>query len=399
MQEHGGVDLPTDDIVERLLDGVIARLHRKIPWRPGARELLADLNEAGVPCALVTMSWRRFVDPVMAALPPRSFVAAITGDEVPLGSGKPAPDPYLFGAEACGVHPADCLAIEDSPTGVRSAIAAGCRVIGVPNVRALAREPGLTIVESLDDIRLDDLARIMSAPIEPAPRSLRDRSRTGTHPAAARCSSHCWCSPWCGSRPVATTGRNRSPCHPARSRSMCGRRTGRSATRCPKPNCGSRTFGRPHRSGTRARGVDEIVVDENASTELTDRFLEAISDAPALARAVDRRPDAGRWDGGDPRGPDDPAAAHRHDHGVRRRDLDVDGIDLDYEQFAFADGSASWAATRPNWVAFVTELADELHADDRTLTVSIPPVWGLPADVIEAATAADGAAGDDERRR
>ena len=93
MQEHGGVDLPAEEIVERLLDGVIARLHRKIPWQPGARELLADLNEAGVPCALVTMSWRRFVDPVMAALPADSFVATITGDEVPVGRGKPRPDP------------------------------------------------------------------------------------------------------------------------------------------------------------------------------------------------------------------------------------------------------------------------------------------------------------------
>ena len=122
---------------------MIARLHRRIPWRPGARELLADLNEAGVPCALVTMSWRRFVDPIMAALPDRTFVATITGDEVPPGRGKPDPEPYLLGAAACGVHPEDCVAIEDSPTGVRSALRAGCRVVGVPNVKALDPEPGV----------------------------------------------------------------------------------------------------------------------------------------------------------------------------------------------------------------------------------------------------------------
>jgi spore germination protein YaaH len=51
------------------------------------------------------------------------------------------------------------------------------------------------------------------------------------------------------------------------------------------------------------------------------------------------------------------------------------GIDLDYEQFAFADGRGTWAATRPNWVAFIGELAARLHADGRTLTVSIPPVF------------------------
>ena len=55
LQRHAHVDLPAEEIVDRLLDGVIARLHRKIPWRTGARELLADLREADVPCALVTM--------------------------------------------------------------------------------------------------------------------------------------------------------------------------------------------------------------------------------------------------------------------------------------------------------------------------------------------------------
>lgn len=50
-----------------------------------------------------------------------------------------------------------------------------------------------------------------------------------------------------------------------------------------------------------------------------------------------------------------------------------DGIDLDYEGFAFADGSASWAATQPNWTTFVTELAAALHAQGKMLSVTIPP--------------------------
>jgi len=49
-----------------------------------------------------------------------------------------------------------------------------------------------------------------------------------------------------------------------------------------------------------------------------------------------------------------------------------DGVDLDYESFAFEDGRGSWAATRPNWVAFVTELAARLHAGGKTLTVTVP---------------------------
>ena len=114
--------LDPHDIVERMLDGVIARLEQHMPWRPGARRLLRELNEAGVPCALVTMSWHRFVDPIVAALPPGTFPAVVTGDDVPHGEGKPGPVPYLLGAELCGVDPADCVAIEDSPTGVRSAL-------------------------------------------------------------------------------------------------------------------------------------------------------------------------------------------------------------------------------------------------------------------------------------
>ena len=56
-------------------------------------------------------------------------------------------------------------------------------------------------------------------------------------------------------------------------------------------------------------------------------------------------------------------------------DGEFTGLDLDYEQFAFADDRSTWATTRPNWVAFIGELAGVLHDDDRTLAVSIPPVY------------------------
>ena len=52
-----------------------------------------------------------------------------------------------------------------------------------------------------------------------------------------------------------------------------------------------------------------------------------------------------------------------------------DGIDLDYEKFAFSDGRDTWTTTRPNWVSFVTELTTALHAVGKTLTVSVPPVY------------------------
>jgi spore germination protein YaaH len=57
------------------------------------------------------------------------------------------------------------------------------------------------------------------------------------------------------------------------------------------------------------------------------------------------------------------------------RDNGFDGIDIDYEQFAFADARSTWETTRPNWVAFITELAAALHADGKVITVSIPPIY------------------------
>jgi HAD superfamily hydrolase (TIGR01509 family) len=131
IREHGGVDLDPAEIVERLLDGVIARILQSVPWRPGAVELLAELQASGVRCALVTMSYERFVAPVLAALPEGSFAAVVTGDAVTVG--KPHPEPYLTAAALLGVEPRDCLAIEDSNTGAKSAEAAGCTVLVVPN--------------------------------------------------------------------------------------------------------------------------------------------------------------------------------------------------------------------------------------------------------------------------
>jgi HAD superfamily hydrolase (TIGR01509 family) len=153
---HGAVDLPVDDIVNLLLDGVIERVHRSMPWRPGARELLADLRRLHIPCALVTMSWRRFAEAVVDALPPDSFDTIVVGDDVT--DGKPHPEPYLTAARRLGVDPHRCLAIEDSPTGVRSAVAAGCITIGVAHVVTIPDDLGHRRLDSLDGILVKELA-------------------------------------------------------------------------------------------------------------------------------------------------------------------------------------------------------------------------------------------------
>ena len=161
LRSRGGVDLEPHAIVERLLDGVVSKLtQRGVPWRPGAASLLAECVAAGVPCALVTMSWRRFADAVMTTVPDGSFVVSMTGDEV--SNGKPHPEPYLQAASALGVDPTRCVAIEDSRTGVASALNAGCATLGVPHVVTLSAAPGLTIVESLAGVDLGFLRSLVA---------------------------------------------------------------------------------------------------------------------------------------------------------------------------------------------------------------------------------------------
>jgi HAD superfamily hydrolase (TIGR01509 family) len=148
------------EIVEHLLDGVIARIRSHVPWRPGAAELLAECGREGIPTALVTMSWRRFADAVVESAPPGSFQTVVTGDAVT--RGKPDPEPYLKAAADLGVTPGSCIAIEDSPTGVASALRAGCRTLGVPHVVSLDETPGLTIVGTLEGVGVEELGTLVA---------------------------------------------------------------------------------------------------------------------------------------------------------------------------------------------------------------------------------------------
>ncbi len=131
IREHMGIEPSAEQIVEELLDGVVARVEHEVPWRPGAVALLEQVRAAGLPCALVTMSYERFVAPILSRLPAETFRVVVTGDRVE--QGKPHPEPYLTAAAALGLRPERCLAIEDSNTGAKSAEAAGCLVLVVEN--------------------------------------------------------------------------------------------------------------------------------------------------------------------------------------------------------------------------------------------------------------------------
>lgn len=160
IRERGGVELEPEEIVQRLITRVISGVRDHTPWQPGARSLLSALGEAGVPCALVTMSYASLAGAVVDQLPPGTFAAVVTGDQV--HHGKPHPEPYLLAAAQLGVAPGQCVAIEDSPTGVASAEAAGCITIAVPHVAAVEPAIGRVVIDSLDGLTVDglrDLAR------------------------------------------------------------------------------------------------------------------------------------------------------------------------------------------------------------------------------------------------
>jgi HAD superfamily hydrolase (TIGR01509 family) len=135
-----------------LYDAVVAA---GVPHRPGILAMLDVLQVRGIPRAVATSTRRPLALKKLEAsgLLPR-FDAVCTSSDVE--HPKPAPDVYLLAALTLGVDPAQCLVLEDSPTGVRAALAAGMYPIQIPDllepddaVRAL----GHVILPSLDDVR------------------------------------------------------------------------------------------------------------------------------------------------------------------------------------------------------------------------------------------------------
>ncbi|HEY3737983.1 MAG TPA: HAD family phosphatase [Jatrophihabitans sp.] len=147
IRKHGGVDLEPLELIDWLERRVIEQMAVEIPWRPGAKELLAALTEQHVPCGLVTMSYRAMAMTVVEQLQAETFATIVTGDQVT--DGKPHPEPYLTAAQRLGVDVSACVAIEDSPTGVASAEAAGCIVIAIPHHVPILPGPDRMLVESL----------------------------------------------------------------------------------------------------------------------------------------------------------------------------------------------------------------------------------------------------------
>ncbi|MGW6915075.1 HAD family hydrolase [Kitasatospora sp. NPDC054939] len=157
-----GTGLAEDELAARLGDSFAAKVAASTVPRPGALDLLAELRAAGVPTALVSASPRRVVDLVLDAIGREWFTVTLAAEDTP--RTKPAPDPYLAAAARLGLDPAHCVAVEDTPTGVASASAAGCAVLAVPSSPApIAAAPRITLLATLADADLALLGRLVPA--------------------------------------------------------------------------------------------------------------------------------------------------------------------------------------------------------------------------------------------
>jgi len=139
-------------------------------WRPGAAELLARLRAAEVPMALVTATHRHLTEVALETLGPENFGAVVCGDD--LDHAKPHPLPYLTAAALLGVEVQRCVAIEDSPNGITSALAAGAVVVAVPCDVDLSHLTGVTHVDSLTRVDVDYLDRMVASVVGHRPLDL-----------------------------------------------------------------------------------------------------------------------------------------------------------------------------------------------------------------------------------
>ncbi len=140
-------------LIEELNALVVAELEHGVEAMLGARDLLEALRERGTPIGLVSNSPRVFVDrSLQLAGFETHFDVVLSAHEV--AAPKPAPDPYLEACRRLGVEPGPAVvALEDSPTGVAAARAAGLTVIGVPSVEGVILDEAHHLADSLlDDV-------------------------------------------------------------------------------------------------------------------------------------------------------------------------------------------------------------------------------------------------------
>ena len=136
-----GVNLPNEEINDRLVAKVREALAQQpVEFLPGIERFLSEVRDAQIPAAIVTNATTSVARRTANAAPEGTFSVVIGNDETT--KPKPDPQPYLLAAERLDVDPTQCVALEDSPSGVRSATAAGLRVIVVPGELEVPAELG-----------------------------------------------------------------------------------------------------------------------------------------------------------------------------------------------------------------------------------------------------------------
>ncbi|MEN9954783.1 MAG: hypothetical protein RLZZ41_447 [Actinomycetota bacterium] len=160
LKERVGSLLEPQEIIDQVTDGVLQRLEQEIPWRPGARELLQLLRDSNIKTALVTGSMHRMAQKVADSIGFDAFDVILGGDDVV--RGKPHPESYLTAAKLLGVDPANCVAFEDSLTGLTAAEAAGTKAIGIPHIVEIPMTEGRILWPTLVGVTIEDLRDLFS---------------------------------------------------------------------------------------------------------------------------------------------------------------------------------------------------------------------------------------------
>lgn len=133
-QSRFGDDFCFETVHKRNTEIVLKMMEEEgIQKKPGVTELLAYLKEKGIKSAVVTATkYDRAVKRLEAVGLADSFDTIVSASMVKIG--KPHPDVYLYACEQIGEKPEDCIALEDSPNGIRSAASSGCKAIMVPDL-------------------------------------------------------------------------------------------------------------------------------------------------------------------------------------------------------------------------------------------------------------------------
>jgi HAD superfamily hydrolase (TIGR01509 family) len=155
----GQPDRPEPPDVAWLVSRVLELFAEGLVWRPGASELLHAVRMAGLPTALVTSTGRALVDVALKTIGAENFDVVVCGDDVRMP--KPDPEPYRTAATLLRVPIEDCVAIEDSPTGVASALASGAAVLAVPAELELPPTDGVHLRTSLVGVDPAYLANLL----------------------------------------------------------------------------------------------------------------------------------------------------------------------------------------------------------------------------------------------